>query len=291
MRSQLGYAGFIAASRARAGRMRWPLLTMVLAVGFPVSAMAESPIYLGAAGNYVILSEAGVSTTGVTKIVGNLGVSPIAGTGITGFGLTMDRSGQFSRSSKVTGRIYAADYAVPTPTRLTRAIGAMQTAYTQAAGRKNPLKTELGAGNIGGLTIKPGLYKWSSNVTIPSDVTLSGGTNDVWVMQIAGTLNISSGKKVLLTGGAQAKNIYWQVAGQTTLATTSVFNGIILDKTAIVMKTGATLNGRALAQTAVTLDDNAVKLPAATAATAAVPLLSGSTGSQCANDTCSALSN
>jgi len=135
----------------------------------------------------------------------------------------------------------------------------MQTAYTDAAGRTLPNFTELGAGNIGGLTLRPGLYKWSSAVTIPTNVTLSGGENDVWIFQIAQTLGISSGKQVILSGGAKAKNIFWQVAGVTTLGTTSRFNGNILSQTAIVLQTGARLNGRALAQTAVTLDANTVK--------------------------------
>ena len=148
---------------------------------------------------------------------------------------------------------------------MTTAVSDMQTAYTDAAGRTLPDATELGAGNIGGMTLAPGLYKWSTGVTIPTDVTLSGGASDVWIFQIAQTLGISSGKKVLLSGGAQAGNIFWQVAGQVTLATTSVFNGNILGQTAIVLNNGATLNGRALAQTAVTLDANPVTKPPAVA--------------------------
>jgi hypothetical protein len=138
----------------------------------------------------------------------------------------------------------------------------MQTAYDNAAGRKNPTATELGSGNIGGMTIKPGLYKWSSPVLIPADVTLMGDENAIWIFQIAGTLDISSGTQVTLMGGAQAKNIYWVVAGAVSLGTTSVCNGNILGKTNIAMNTGATLNGRALAQTAVTLIANTIVKPA-----------------------------
>jgi hypothetical protein len=152
----------------------------------------------------------------------------------------------------------------------------MQNAYTDAAGRAAGV-TELGAGNIGGLTLVPGVYKWSTNVTIPTDVTLSGGTNDVWIFQIAGNLDISSATKVVLSGGAQASNIFWQVAGQTTLGTTAVFNGNILDQTSIVLNTGATLNGRALAQAAVTLDSNTVTVPSTTAATPATPAIPATT--------------
>jgi hypothetical protein len=137
----------------------------------------------------------------------------------------------------------------------------MQTAYTDAAGRTNPTATELGAGNIGGLTLAPGLYKWGTGVTIPTDVTLSGGANDVWIFQVAQNLNLSSATKIILAGGAQASNVFWVVAGQTTIGTTAVFNGNILDQTAIVLNTGATLNGRALAQSAVTLDASSVSIP------------------------------
>jgi hypothetical protein len=220
-----------------------------------------APVDLGSAGNFAILAKSGISTTGTTSIVGDIGVSPIDSTAITGFGLIMDSSNQFATSSLVTGNVYAADYTPPTPANLTTAISDMETAYTDAAGQTLPDFTELGAGNIGGLTLAPGLYKWGTGVTIPTDVTLSGGPNDVWIFQIAQTLTVSNGVHVILSGGAQPKNIFWQVAGQTTLGTTSVFNGNILCQTLIVMNTGATLNGRALAQTAVTLDASAVVKP------------------------------
>jgi hypothetical protein len=143
----------------------------------------------------------------------------------------------------------------------------MEIAYTNAAGRTNPTATEWGAGNIGGKTFAPGLYKWSTGVVIPTDVTLEGGANDTWIFQIAQTLTVANGVRVNLSGGAQAKNIIWQVAGQTTLGTTSIFNGTILCQTAIVLNNGATLNGRALAQTAVTLIGNTITVPALAAAT------------------------
>ena len=216
------------------------------------------PVDLGTAGNFTILAKSGISTTGATSVVGDIGVSPIAATAITGFGLVLDASSTFSASSLVIGNVYAADYAPPTPAYLTTAVSDMETAYTDAAGRAADV-TELGAGNIGGMIIAPGVYSWSTGVTIPTDVTLSGGALDVWIFQVAGTLDISSATQVLLSGGAQVNNIFWQVAGQTTLGTTSQFKGVILDQTAIVMNTGATLDGRALAQTAVTLDGNVVR--------------------------------
>ena len=238
-------------------------LSLSLVPAVPAMA-AQAPVDLGSAGNFVILSKSGITTTGTTSIVGDIGVSPIAATAITGFGLILDASGQFSTSdpsSLVTGKVYAADYAVPTPAKMTTAVLDMETAYTDAAGRTLPDFTELGAGNIGGLTLVPGLYKWSSVVTIPTDVTLLGDNKAVWIFQIAGTLDISSATSVILRGGAQAKNIFWQVADAVTLGTTSEFNGNILAKTNVAMNTGATLNGRALAQTAVTLIANAITVP------------------------------
>ena len=238
----------------------------ILMIG-AVSAV-QSTVNLGTAGNFVILAKTGVSTTGTTLIIGDIGVSPIDSTAITGFGLTADVSNTFSTSPLVTGKIYAADYIGPpdsTPTKMTTAVGDMQTAYTDAAARtETSIVTELGAGDISGKTITPGLYKWGTGVLINTGVTLSGGANDIWIFQIAQDLTVGNGAIITLSGGAQAKNIFWQVAGQTTLGTTSDFKGIILCQTLIDMQTGAKLNGRALAQTAVTLDANAITVSGAT---------------------------
>ena len=240
-------------------------ISLVCVLAGPIAVFAAGPaaVNLGSAGNFVILSKTGISTTGSTSITGDIGVSPIAATAITGFGLTLPVDSAFSTSALVSGKVYAPGYANPTPANLTTAVNNMETAYTDAAGRTNPTATELGAGNIGGLTLAPGLYKWSTGVTIPTNVTLSGSANDVWIFQIAQNLNVSSAAQIVLAGGAQASNVFWQVAGQTTIGTTAVFNGNILDQTAIVLNTGATLNGRALAQTAVTLDSSAVTVPSA----------------------------
>jgi hypothetical protein len=144
---------------------------------------------------------------------------------------------------------------------LTSAVSDMQTAYTDAAGRINPDFLNLGAGTIGGLTLTPGLYKWTSPVNIPTDIAIAGGPDDVWIFQVAGTLKMSSAVRVTLSGGAQAKNIYWQVAGAVTFGTTSHFEGNILGQTGINLQTGGSINGRLLAQTAVTLQMNTVTQP------------------------------
>ncbi|MCX7173334.1 MAG: ice-binding family protein [Proteobacteria bacterium] len=243
------------------------LLTALSITAGTAYAAGPAAVNLGTAGNYVILAKSAVSTTGTTSVVGDIGISPAAASYITGFSLTLDSTGQFSTSPLVTGRLYAADYNTnapnPTSANLTTAVSDMQTAYTDAAGRSLPDFTELGAGNISGMTLAPGLYKWGTGLMISSvGVTLSGGPNDVWIFQIAQTLTVANGAIVTLSGGAQAKNIFWQTGGQATLGTTSDFKGIILSQTAIVLQTGAVLNGRALAQTAVSLNANSVVAPA-----------------------------
>ncbi|HEY5234161.1 MAG TPA: ice-binding family protein [Verrucomicrobiae bacterium] len=226
---------------------------------------AQLPVNLGTAGNFVILSKSGISTVPPSAITGNIGVSPVTSTAITGFALNLTADSPFATSTQVTGDVYAPDYAAPTPANLTTAIGDMQTAYTDAAGRSDPDFTELGSGQIGGLTLVPGLYKWSTDVLISSDVTLSGGPNDVWIFQIAGKITQASGTQIHLAGGAAAANIFWQAFGDVSLGTTTHFEGIILAQTSISLATGASINGRLLAQTAVTLDANTVTFPASAA--------------------------
>jgi hypothetical protein len=225
-------------------------------------AAGPSPVELGTSGGFVALAKTGISTTGLTAITGDIGVSPAAATYITGFSLSMDASNVFSTSPLVTGNVYAADYAVPTPANLTTAIGDMETAYTDAAGRTLPDGTELFAGDLSGQTLPAGLYKWGTGVLINGNVTLTGGANDVWIFQIAQDLTVGNGAMVTLSGGAVAKNVLWQIAGQTTLGTTADFKGIVLCKTLVEVNTNAAINGRLLAQTAITLDANAVTEPA-----------------------------
>ena len=221
-----------------------------------------APVLLGLAGNFVILAKTGISTTGSTLITGDIGVSPAAASFITGFGLIMDVSNKFSTSALVTGKVFAADYAPSTPANMTTAISDMETAYTDAAGRTSPDFTELYAGDISGRTLVPGLYKWGTGVLITSaGVTLSGDANDVWIFQIAENLTVNNSAIVTLSGGAQAKNVFWQVSGQATLGTTSNFKGIILCQTVIVLQTGAQMKGRALAQSAVTLNATTITKP------------------------------
>lgn len=225
------------------------------------SLTGPAAVSLGSAANYVIVAKSAISTTGATAIVGDLGLSPAAASFVTGFALTADVTNTFSTSAMVTGKVWASTYTAPTPATLTTAVLDMQTAYTNAAGRTLPDYTELGAGNINGMTLAPGLYKWGTGVSIPSAVTLSGGANDIWIFQIAQSLTVGNGAIVTLTGGALARNVFWQVAGQATLGTTANFKGIILSQTLISMNTGTIFTGRALAQTAVTLNATTIATP------------------------------
>jgi len=220
------------------------------------AAGAQTPVNLGSAADFTVLSQSGITDVFKTSIGGNVGTSPITGAAI---GLTC---------GEVSGIIYTVDAAGPLPcsvtdpTRLTAAVGDMQTAYNDAAGRVLPDQLNLGGGEIGGLTLAPGLYKWTTDVSISNDLTLTGGPNDVWIFQVAGTLNEANAKSVTLSGGAQAKNVFWQSAGAVTIGTTAHFEGTILSKTMIAMKTKASINGRLLAQTAVTLQMNTLVPPA-----------------------------
>ncbi len=221
------------------------------------------PTDLSSTGNYAILAKSGVSTTGATAVTGHIGASPIASTGLTGFGMTYDAPNGRSTSASVVGGhfLYASDYTSPTPSNLTTAIGVVERAYTDAATRTDPDFVEFQAGDLSGQTLAPGLYKWSNTVTIPLDFTISGSATDVWIFQIAGDLTMSSNKQIILAGGALPENIFWAVAGEVVIGTGSDFYGIIMSKTAIVMQTGATLEGRAFAQTEVTLDASTVTQP------------------------------
>lgn len=221
----------------------------------PASTYGIFPVPLYLSGTFTVLSKSGITNVYPSDITGDVGSSPISGTATL---LTCP---------EVTGTIYSVDPAGPAPCvvtdadRLTLAVSDMEAAYTDAASRSNPNFLNLGAGTIGGQTLAPGLYKWTSTLSIPTDITLNGGQEDVWIFQIEGTLTMATGVEIHLAGGAQAKNIFWQASGAVTLGTYSHFEGIILGKTGINMQTGASINGRMLAQTAVTLQMNTVTKP------------------------------
>ena len=231
-------------------------------------SIGQAPVDLGTAGNYAILAKTGVSTVPSSVVTGNVGVSPAARTYLTGWSETAapDASDTYSTSAQVVApfKLYAADYAVPTPANLTTAVGNMETAYTDAAGRTatSAATTNVGAGTLTSLTLTSGVYEWGSAVTIPTNLTLNGSATDVWIFKVAGTLNMAAAKNVVLTGGALPKNVFWQVSGAVTIGANTHFEGIILGQTGITFGNLASINGRLLAQTAVVLDATTVTQPA-----------------------------
>ncbi|CAE8671446.1 unnamed protein product [Polarella glacialis] len=194
-----------------------------------------------------------------------MGVSPIASKAITGFSLVADSTNTFATSTQVTGSVYGPDYASPTPSDLTVTIGDMEIAYTGAAGRHTPNFLNLGSGNLGGKTLAPGLYKFGSSVIIPTDCTIEGtvlsGETDTWIFQMSGDLIMAANKQVTLARSAKASNIVWQVAGYVEVLAGAHMEGILLVKTAAHFRTGSSLTGRILAQTAVTLQSSTVTQP------------------------------
>jgi hypothetical protein len=237
------------------------------------STTSPLPVDLGTAANYAILAKTGVSTTGTTAVVGNVAVSPAARGYLTGWSQTYDVTDTYATSTYVAspGKLYAADLVGGTTSvDLTTAVGNMETAYTAAAGMAPAGGALAGgvpgaacpnAGGFGGVTFHAGVYTCAVNVGIASNMVLSGSATDVWVFQITGNLTQASATQVQLTGGALAKNVFWQVAGSVDIGTTALMQGVILGKTLINLQTGATENGRLLSQTAVTLQANHVTQP------------------------------
>ncbi|MBF0147370.1 MAG: DUF3494 domain-containing protein [Magnetococcales bacterium] len=236
------------------------ILSAIFASSLVVSASAFAaggvmPVSLGKAGTFAILSKAGITNVFRSSVIGDVGTSPITGASLL---LTCD---------EVVGKVYTVTEAGPLPCRivdpslLSTAVSDMEAAYTDAAGRNSPNSTELGGGEIGGQNLAPGIYKWSSPVTVSTDLTLTGGPNDVWIFQMAQTFNLANATGVKLVGGALAKNVFWAVAGEVTLGTSSKLKGIVLSETMIAANTGASIEGRLFAQTEVTLQTSTIAQP------------------------------
>ncbi|KAL8280215.1 hypothetical protein RQP46_007329 [Phenoliferia psychrophenolica] len=232
------------------------ILALYFSLTTLVAAYGPAPVLLGTAGHYAIIAKAGVSTVPQSVITGDMAISPCAQTYYTGFSYTAASTGTYATSDQVTGRLYSASDASPTPSVLTTAIGDMETAFVDAAGRSE--NATLFALSFTGVTFAPGLYTWGTGVHFTSDCYINGTANDTFIFQIASTLVVASGVKLILQGGAVAGNIVWVVSGAVTFGSTSSWHGIVLGKTAIHQVTGASINGRLLAQTAVTLQASTV---------------------------------
>jgi len=206
---------------------------------------AQAPVPFGSATAFAVLAGSTVTSTGDTTVSGDLGISP--GTTLTG-------------APTVYGTTHLGDPAAA------QAKLDLTAAYNDAAGRTVGAITV--AGNLGGQTLAPGLYTSTSSLEISSgDLTLDaqGEANAVFIFQMGSTLNTTAGRQVILSGGAQTANIFWQVGSSATLGTTSGFKGNILALTSITLTTGAAVEGRLLARNgAVTLDSNTITIPTAT---------------------------
>jgi hypothetical protein len=236
------------------------LSLFLLSAAAMVSAATAEPeleVNLGTAGNYAVLAKTGISTT-AGPITGDIGVSPIAATAMTGFDLEQDSTKTFSESPLVTGKAYASDYFTPIPAALSTAVSNMETAYTDAAGRPNADDARINL--LGGLfneatTLTAGVYTFGSDVMINADITFDAKDVDgaVFIVQISKNLKQAAKTKVTLKGGAKAKNIFWQVAGTVEVGATSTMEGILLVKTKVDFLANAIMNGRVLTQTACNL--------------------------------------
>ena len=221
-----------------------------------LSEAKSEPVLLGTAGDFAVLSKAGISTVPFSVINGDVGVSPIAATAMTGFSLVLHSSTTYSTSEQITGRAYAADYAVPTPSKMTTAIGDMGTAYSDAAGRvASPIaNVNTKAGLINGTIFTTGVYTWDTDVIFGSDIYINGNADDRFIFSTTGNIIAGSGAKVILQGGAVASNLVWRSAGYLEAGTDSHLEGIFLVFNEAIFKTRSSLNGRVLAHKAVTLD-------------------------------------
>ncbi|KAJ7200650.1 hypothetical protein B0H12DRAFT_1036720 [Mycena haematopus] len=211
------------------------------------------PSSTGNRGNFAILAKTGVSTVPNSIVTGDVGVSPVTVAALTGFSLVEDVTLQFWTSTQVDGRLMGATDASPTPALLTLAVLDMQTAFTDAMNRPGPDFVEFQAGLIGGSILVPGLYKWTTGVTITTGITIAGGPADTWIFQISGTLDQAANVQITLIGGALPQNILWAVTGAVTIGANTIFEGSVLAATTVVIGTNAIDNGCIYAQTAVTL--------------------------------------
>jgi hypothetical protein len=244
---------------------------LLVAAACAATSAAEEIIDLGTACDFAILAKSGISTVPNSVITGKIGVSPIAATAMTGFSFTADASNTFSTSAQVVGQGHcmAASDAAPTPATLTQAVLDMEAAYTAGIDRAatyatNPVMVgDITGGNISGKTLYSGVYKYTAAITIDEDITLDAqdDPNAVFIITTTNQLVLAVGKKVILAGGAKAENIYWHVTGYISIGVGAQMKGNLLSATNILLSTGSSLIGRALAQTAVVLQMATVTKP------------------------------
>lgn len=241
-------------------------LLLLLFCGTMTTVSGLDPVWLGTAGDFVILTKLGVVTTGATEVIGgDLGTSPSPSLGITGFNLVMNPlTGSFSTSSLVDGKVYASDYNLTTPAKMTTAISDMEAAYNDAAGRTPANFTDYKDIHYMPLTfanLQPGIYKWNTYVSLSESVIFDGSSTDIWILQIAGNLYMPSKAHVILKGGALPENIFWQVSGVTTIAAGAKVQGIFLCSNRVSFSSDTSFIGRLFSQQFVTLYGTTIQAP------------------------------
>jgi hypothetical protein len=240
------------------------LLGALLVTAGLASTARAATVPLGTADSFAVLAGSTVTNTGPSVISGDLGLSP--GTAVTGF----------PPGTVSAGTIHAADAVAG------QAKADLVTGYNDAAGRPS---TATISADLAGRTLTPGVYTSASSLGLSGDLTLDaqGDPNAVFVFQAGSTLTAGSASRVLLVGGAQPCNVFWQVGSSATIGTSSAFAGNILALTSISMTTGATLNGRALARNgAVTLDTNTITKAVCAAPATTPPAAPGAGGNPAA---------
>ena len=221
---------------------------------------AARPVGLGAASAFVILAQGAVTNTPPSLISGDIGDSAATTAQMTGFAWIADPSNTFSTSPQLVGRAYAADHVGTTPAVLTMAVRDMLLAFTDAASR-TPDVSVTGAGNIGGMTLRPGVYRWTAALSIATPVTLNGSATDVWVFQVGAALDMAASARVELSGGARPENVFWRVGAAAALGAGAHCKGIIMADAAITLGAHASITGRLLSRTTVGLDTSSVVAP------------------------------
>jgi hypothetical protein len=254
----------------RSSRGKGVLAALILVCGTVATKQditaQQAPVSLGAAEGFAVLAGSEITSIPTSSIKGDVGLSPSARSKIAGL-----------TPVEVNGTIYAADDGGAVSAMLTEAKGDLTIAYNDAAGR-SLAPVDIANADLGGRTLQPGLYKSSGTVNITGNLTLDaqGDPNAVFIFQVASSLTTAAGSQVILSGNANADNVFWQVGTSAALATTTAFKGTILADQSISLSTGATLQGRAMARIgAVTLDANAITIPVASATS--VTLVSSTT--------------
>lgn len=215
------------------------------------------------AGQFTLLAKAGITNVPTSVITGNIGVSPIAASAMTGLALIYDAAHpEYQTSAQITGMVFAADYGGTTPSIMTALVGDMMSAYS-AVGAFQTSGDGLNrhAGLLSGKTLEAGVYEWNTDVSFSQDLYLQGSETDVFVFKIIGNLVVGSSAAVVLQGGVVASNVVWRTTGYVDIGTHAHMEGSFYVKTAATLKTGASLHGRIFAQTAITLDRVTITTP------------------------------